>query len=247
MRKNCFEFTLHLASGISRRNEWPLKNKLVDGMNMSLILWMRQWCSGKKRSGHTVNESPQAKKSFGSYFKCSYSGTRVLETWNTKIIPPPPTPGPLLFLIKFGKPSQLHCSGIISRHIRFSIISLYITYIQDPGFTEQQFWTFPWTNGEYARVFSSFKSGYTEKNILRSCYTQDNCVYPGLHPWNEEKPRMILKHKIKSERRRRCSSKLLCMLLLFCCCFVIVFIVVLVTFVVAVTKRLLLGENWCCR
>ena len=29
---------LHLASGISRRNEWPLKNKLVDGMNMSLIV-----------------------------------------------------------------------------------------------------------------------------------------------------------------------------------------------------------------
>ena len=29
---------LHLASGMSTRNEWPLKNKLVDGMNMSLIV-----------------------------------------------------------------------------------------------------------------------------------------------------------------------------------------------------------------
>ena len=29
---------LHLASGISRRNELPLKNKLVDGVNMSLIV-----------------------------------------------------------------------------------------------------------------------------------------------------------------------------------------------------------------
>ena len=86
---------------------------------------LAQWCSGKKRSGHTVYESPlQAKKNFWSSFKCSYSRTRVLEIWNTKIIPPPPPPGPLLFLIKFGKPSQLHCSGIISRHIRFSIILL---------------------------------------------------------------------------------------------------------------------------
>ena len=59
---------------------------------------------------------------------------------------------------------------------------MYITYIHDPRFTKQQFRTFPWTNGEYARVFSSFKSGYTEKNILRSSYTQYNCVYPGLHP-----------------------------------------------------------------
>ena len=58
-----------------------------------------------------------------------------------------------------------------------------ITYIHDPRFTKQQFRTFPWTNGEYARVFSSFKSGYTEKNILRSSYTQYNCVYPRLHPW----------------------------------------------------------------
>ena len=27
-----------------------------------------------------------------------------------------------------------------------------------------------------------YTTGYTEKNILRSSYTQYNCVYPGLHP-----------------------------------------------------------------
>ena len=64
-----------------------------------------------------MNESPpEAEKNFWSYFKCSYSRTRVLEIWNTKIIPPPP-PDLLFFLIKFGKPSQLHCSRGGSRNL----------------------------------------------------------------------------------------------------------------------------------
>ena len=63
----------------------------------------KQWCSGKKEEG-----IPWTKFCWSSF---KYSRTKVLEIWNYS----PSSPGPLLYLITFGKPSQLHCSGIIWR------------------------------------------------------------------------------------------------------------------------------------